>query len=79
MGVKEGWRDTPAVGHARATGGDRVRVGGVGRDWRGESYWGGKRVIRCVAKHEPQAAPVGLRDKTVGRSQKGVQRRSNGR
>ena len=25
---------------ARATGGGRVRVGGVGRDWWGEGYWG---------------------------------------
>mgnify|MGYP001491792584 CR=1 FL=1 len=34
-------KDTPAVGHARATGGVRVRVGRVGRDWRGGSYWRG--------------------------------------
>ena len=36
-------------------------------------------MIRCVAKHEPQVTPAGLRDKTVGRSQRGVSQRSNGR
>ena len=29
-------------GRARATGGGRVRVGGVGSDWWDGSYWGGK-------------------------------------
>ena len=72
MGVREGWRDTPAGGRARATGGGWVRVGGVSSDWWDGSYWGGKRVIRCVAKHGLQVVPAGLRDKTVGRSQKGV-------
>ncbi len=57
MGVKEGWRDTPAVGHARATGGDRVRVGGVGRDWWGGSYWGRKRGAVCIAERLVSEAP----------------------
>ena len=35
-------KDTPAGGRARATGGGRVRVGGVGSDWWDGSYWGGK-------------------------------------
>ena len=65
-------KDTPAGGRARATGGGWVRVGRVGRVWWLESYWGGKRVIRCVAKHGVQVAPAGLGDKTVGRSQRGV-------
>ena len=65
-------KDTPAGGHARATGGSRVHVGGAGSDWWDGSYWGRKWVIRCVAKYELQVALAGLRDKTVGRSQKGV-------
>ena len=72
MGVREGWKRYPGGGRARATGGGRVRVGGVSSDWWDGSYWGGKRVIRCVAKHGLQVVPAGLRDKTVGRSQKGV-------
>ena len=34
-------KDTPAGRRAKAMGGVWVRVGGVGRDWWGESYWGG--------------------------------------
>ena len=79
MGGREGWRDIPAGGRARVTGGGRVHVGGAGSDWWDGSYWGGKRVIRCVAKHGVQVAPAGLGDKTVGRSQRGVSRRTNGR
>ena len=60
------------VGVQGSRGGGRVHVGGAGSDWWGGSYWGRKGVIRCVAKYELQVALAGLRDKTVGRSQKGV-------
>ena len=71
-GRQGGLERCPGGGRARAMGGGRVRVGRVGRDWWDGSYWGGKRVIRYVAKYEPQVAPAGLRDKTVSRSQEGV-------
>ena len=67
------------VGVQGSRGGGRVHVGRVGSDWWGGSYWSGKRVIRCVAKHGVQVGPAGLGDKTVGRSQRGVSRRTNGR
>ena len=60
------------VGVRGSRGGGRVHVGGAGSDWWGGSYWSGKRVIRCVAKHGVQVAPAVLRDKTVSRSQEGV-------
>ena len=57
MGVGEGWRDAPAGGRARATGGGRVRVGSVGSDWWGGSYWGRKRGAVCIAERLVSEAP----------------------
>ena len=41
MGVGRVGKDIPAEGVQGPPGGGRVRVGGVSRDWWGESYWGG--------------------------------------